>query len=161
MKTVEIKLYSFDELSEEAKKNAIEKYYEYEDYSFLEEDLTYELLMLLLEKNIKYENVQIEYRLSYSQGDGVSFTGNFEYKNKKYSIVHKNLRYSHAHTKNIVDVEEDEYIVSGEFYDLYLKICKEIKHYGYSILDYRMDNDEFYNFSEANEYFYTEDGILY
>ena len=40
MRTIETKVYSFSELSNEAKEKAIEKYYENENYPFLSDDLT-------------------------------------------------------------------------------------------------------------------------
>lgn len=73
MKTIEITLYKFDELSEEAQKKAIEKKrqlnWEYGDsLMFFEEDCKERL------KEIGFINPVVQYSLSSSQGDGLSFS---------------------------------------------------------------------------------------
>jgi len=72
MKTIEIKIYSFAELSEEAQQVAIENYRQtiYEDYDLLSqfnEDANEQI------KNEGWEDANLQYSLSYSQGDGLSF----------------------------------------------------------------------------------------
>ena len=73
MKTIELNIYNFEELSEEAKQYAIEKHraYEYEHG---------EPLMFFSEtynekfSEAGFEGTEIQYSLSYSQGDGLSFS---------------------------------------------------------------------------------------
>lgn len=72
MKTIEINLYKFDELSEEAKQTAIEKWRE-SNYE------TGEVLHFFYENSVEFlkekgfKNPVLKYSLSSSQGDGFSF----------------------------------------------------------------------------------------
>lgn len=90
MKTIDVKLYKINELSEESKKIAIEreKKEEKEFYidTYLEEDLT-EYAKELLQENFKNAELKdIMYDLSYSQGSGamIEFSWTIEDLNKKY-----------------------------------------------------------------------------
>jgi hypothetical protein len=71
MKTIEIQLYKFDELSDEAKQNAIEmqRNNEYNiDLDFFKDDAKEQI------DNAGFKgNVSLSYSLSYCQGDGLSF----------------------------------------------------------------------------------------
>ena len=69
--TREYKVYNFNELNNESKDYAIEKYYETEDYYFLEDDILEELYQL--DKHKIFEEVKLRYSLSWCQGDGLSF----------------------------------------------------------------------------------------
>lgn len=78
MKTQEITLYKFEELSEEAQKKAIKNYINSIDYIELD------WLIWQFEdeaKQIGFENPKFQYSLSYSQGDGLSFS--FSYFNSE------------------------------------------------------------------------------
>ena len=68
MKTIQINLYKFSELSEEGKKKAIEEWYKNEDYPLLEDDLTESCFCLLQEKDVKYENIKLLYRYQIAEG---------------------------------------------------------------------------------------------
>src|SRR5271169_3042881 len=84
-------VYKFEELSKEAKKKAIDKWYESEDYPFLGEDIMQELEYLDTLKI--FEDVKLQYSLSNCQGDGVSFSANIILSRyldtKKYSVTKK------------------------------------------------------------------------
>lgn len=72
MKTIEIKLYKFSELSKEAKQTAIENWrksnWESGDFlHFFEEDCNEQI------SEAGFESPAVSYSLSYSQGDGLSF----------------------------------------------------------------------------------------
>lgn len=71
MRTEIIKIYEFHELSEQAKQKAIENYRNSErDFCWLSDDIREELL-----QDDRFERVEdIVYSLSYSQGDGLSFS---------------------------------------------------------------------------------------
>jgi len=71
MKTIEIQLYSFDELSEGAKQNAIEKYRN-SDHVYL--DFFNDDAKEQIENSGFKGNVSLSYSLSYCQGDGLSFS---------------------------------------------------------------------------------------
>jgi hypothetical protein len=163
------KVYQFAELPEKIKKEVISKWYENvgEDYSFLSEDLTEQTTLLLQENGIEFSNLKLYYSLSYSQGDGLCFTGNLIYKGINYRITH-NYRYYFASSvtveKTDPETEEQESVSfknPDEFMQLYLKIAKEVERQGYSILDYRMDNEEFSEHCEANNYAFLINGEMF
>lgn len=77
MKTTNVNLYKFSELSKEAKKKAIEKEIQYRSENY---DLNFEVECLeegLTEKG--YNNPEIQYSGFYSQGDGASFTASIDF----------------------------------------------------------------------------------
>jgi len=72
MRTIELTLYKFDELSEEAKQTAIknERDSEYNvDLSMFKSSATEQIEELGF-----YDDIELKYSLSYSQGDGLSFS---------------------------------------------------------------------------------------
>ncbi len=76
MKTIELKLYSFDELSDEAKEKAIERCsdfnIDYDWYQSIYDDFTE------IAKNAGFDITNIYFSGFYSQGDGAMFEYNFE-----------------------------------------------------------------------------------
>ena len=95
MRTIERKIYKFDELSKEVQDKLIEKEQENVRNDYLEfclhDDMNYES-EVLLEKYFKGANIKnVYYDLSYCQGSGamIEFSINFEDLNKKYHIVSK------------------------------------------------------------------------
>jgi hypothetical protein len=77
MKTITFNIFKFDELSDESKKNAIK---EIQKSTLLESDqeISYNDFTINTQyelKNLKFEDVRLEYSLSYCQGDGLCFTG--------------------------------------------------------------------------------------
>jgi hypothetical protein len=70
MKTIEIKLYSFEELSKEAQEKALNKWNENGDSVYM--DFFYENCVEEAKEH-GFVNPVINYSLSYSQGDGLSF----------------------------------------------------------------------------------------
>lgn len=71
-----IKVYSFDELSEESKEVAIEKYRTSIEWSFESEYISEDFKEILSEKHLPNEDV--EWSLSNCQGDGVAFYGDID-----------------------------------------------------------------------------------
>lgn len=76
MKTIEIKLYKFDELSEDAQKYAIDKWIKSElefgdPLNFFEEYCADQV------QQAGFYDCQFQWSLSSSQGDGLSFSGKF------------------------------------------------------------------------------------
>ena len=71
MKTIEIELYKFTELSENAKSAAIEKHKENSEIflDFFNDDCHEQI-----SENGFKGNIKLQYSLSYSQGDGLSFS---------------------------------------------------------------------------------------
>jgi len=164
---MEYKVYEFEELSPEARKNAIDKWYEHEDYCYLEDELTECCKSLLEENNIVLkENLKLGYSLSYSQGDGLNFTGNFYWKKYDIRIKHS-WRYQFASSSVIVIYNNrgeelpENHVDYEKFKKLYLNICNELEKYGYAELEYRMNDDEFSHHCEINEYTFSENGELF
>lgn len=77
MRIMETKVYTFDELSESAKKKAIDKLRDintnYEWYSGIIEDIT------VILKILGFSEVDISFSGFWSQGDGASFTGKYRF----------------------------------------------------------------------------------
>ena len=77
MRTLRVKIYKFDELSESAKKTAIEWYKtllnEDPDILFFFKDDCAELA-----KENGFTDIKLSYSLSWSQGDGLSFSGEID-----------------------------------------------------------------------------------
>ena len=73
MKTIDIKLYKFEELSEEAKQTAIEKYrenqWEHGEFLIFFEEYCNEKI-----QEEGFKNPKVQYSLSNCQGDGLSFS---------------------------------------------------------------------------------------
>lgn len=161
MKTQTINVYEFAELSAEAKENALNKWYENEDYPFLQDDLTESLKALLTEKECDHENIELLYSLSCSQGDGLCFTGTIS-KNGNSLILTHNYRYYFAKSVNMLfeDKDGNEIEECKELTDIYFSVCSEIEKEGYSILEYRMTNLEFTEHCEANNYEFDESGNM-
>jgi len=165
MKTISINLYKFSELSEEAKQTAIQKYYESEEYPFLEDDLTENCCELLREKDIDINNINLFYSLSYSQGDGLCFTGELKKDGITLNLTH-NGHYYYAKSVNMeyydADGEEieEENETAQELKSIYFDICDKLEKEGYSILEYRMNNEEMSELCEANDYYFLENGTM-
>ena len=47
-----------------------------------------------------------------------------------------------------------------EIQDYYVNLCKQLEKYGYSIIDYRMNFNEFSEHCQANEYNFLECGKM-
>jgi hypothetical protein len=159
MRTIETKVYSFSELSNEAKEKAIEKYYENENYPFLSDDLTESCKEYLKENNCIYRDIKLYYSLSNCQGDGLCFIGEIEKDGKLLKLTH-NWRYYYASSVDMEFYDEngEEIEEVKELKDIYFDICNKLENEGYGIIEYRMDNEEFCEFSDENGYEYTEDG---
>jgi hypothetical protein len=87
MKTIEIKLYKFEELSKEAQQTAIEKHRdsnnEFSDRAdFISEDCNEQI------KNAGFENPKVIFSLNYCQGDGLSFSADSYNKLEELFIKH-------------------------------------------------------------------------
>jgi hypothetical protein len=122
------------------------------DYYFLSDNLSEILKDKLRENKIKIENndFKIYYSLSYSQGDGFCFIGQFIYKNCLFKVEHYE-HYYHYNSKTInLVMYKDKYIedltekqfkkydlttIEEEFSDLYVDICKQLEEIGYNIIE--------------------------
>ena len=159
MKTTQINLYEFDELSEDAKSKALNNHNENNDYYFLEENLN-EYLRQLLEDNGIKGDAKLYYNLSYSQGDGVNFEGNFEYKNIYFDISQEG-RCIEAQFDEDDELKNDLIeVIEQDFKEIYATICDSVKKIGYSEIEYEQSEENFKELCECNEYTFEIDGTM-
>ena len=191
MKTIEIQLYSFDELSEAAKQNAIE-IYKNDDHIYLDffnDDAKEQI------ENAGFKgNVNLNYSLSYCQGDGLSFSCDYFDKlndlfievlgtgkqktidciinNCSFENKGNNGRYSYS-SRNDISFEFDDYsgnknniheIVSKveiKIKDLYIDLCNDLEKQGYSNIEYQNSDEAITENLELNDYDFTVNGSIY
>ena len=173
MRTVEVNIYKFDELSDKAKERIIIRFRESNDMPFFSEELN-EILKALLNEN-KIEilgKYNFYYSLSHSQGDGVCFVGEFKYKGYKMTITHQG-NYYHYKSINIqhesYDEEDNSKImwdgefrsVDDEFRSIYKNICNEIEKIGYDIIDHENSEECIKENIESNGYEFFNNGDIY
>lgn len=166
MKTIKLKLYTVKELSKEAFKKAHEEWIKNNDYFFLEEYLTEQLKDLLKENKITNDSndVSIGYSLSYCQGDGVMFSGHFEWNGYTVKIEHEG-RYYHSNSKVIsIEDKEGNTVDTNEPYEVFEKIyqtiCKELEKDGYNYIEHEDSEENFVNMCEMNNYTFEVDGTI-
>lgn len=160
MKTIEIKLYTYDELSVESKKNALVAYNETNEDPMLQAHLQNLLKEELDNRKIKYDtdSIRVMYSLSHSQGDGLMFEGNLTWQGLEATIKQSG-RYYHEYSKSIDMPEASE----REYEDLervYVAICKKIAQAGYDEIAYQESEEAFQEACEANEWTFEQNGKL-
>jgi len=160
-------VYQFNELTDEAKETAINNHIEANDFDFLS-DLMNERLHELLEES-KFEtdnekNVELYFSLSYSQGDGACFIGDFEYQNYQVTITHQ-AHYYHelSTTLDIIEMDEDEgHEVPEEkikeIKDAYVEMCINLKSDGYAYIENENDPQWIEEQFTSNEQEFNENG---
>lgn len=164
MRTEEIQIFNFDELSDEAKEKAINHYREYDRIEWLSDALDNSLIDSLKQNDIE-GTPELRYSLSYCQGDGVSFTGKFIWKKLNIDISVVDNHYTHKNTVSI-DIFDDEVNevsedVYEEFKQLYSLLCDEIEKYGYSIIE-EVQSDEYIKQAfDDLEYEFTVNGEVW
>jgi hypothetical protein len=157
MKIKQIELYEYNELPKDIQKKVIKNFKDDEDYYFLNSDLQDELEILLEENKITSDNAKVQYNLSYSQGDGVMFTGHIEWKECIINITHSG-RYYHEKSADFKfqdDMTADE---ETEFENLYEEICLSLKNFGYDEMNYTTSEKVIIANIEANKYLFNKDG---
>lgn len=167
MTTKTINLYTFEELSDEAKEKAIDTWYENEDYPFLTDDLRERICEVIKENGCTYvdsyegNGITPYYSLSHSQGDGLCFEGTIEKDGYSLTTKHKGHYYYASSVEMTYTNPEGEEVESiGELMDTYYKACKDAETQGYDTLEYRMNNDEFAELCESNGYTFLENGVM-
>lgn len=160
MKTIETKVYTFDELSDEAKEKARDWFKEGDDMPFMKESMNEKLMDLLADNGIKYDEsrdeVECYYSLAYCQGDGAMFVGQFDWNGRRVKVTQSG-HYYHAYSReiDIPDASEREY---ADFEKLYVGICKKLERYGYDFIESEQSNDVVDENIRANEYTFTAEG---
>ena len=160
--TKEYKVYEFKELSREAKDKAIEEWYEHEDYPFLEENLNELLIEKLKEHEATITDPKVFYSLSYSQGDGAMFEGYVLWRGNGFSVRQAG-HYYHYNSKTI-ECDDDNLPDNGiETFNeqVYKPVCHALTKAGYAEIEYRMNDDEFQEHCEANDYQFLENGKMF
>ena len=161
--TKTIKIYNFDELSEDVKRELIEKEIEYQHEAYCEDclksDMEYKANELLKKyfKNNSAELKDVYYSLSYCQGDGAMFEFDLYYYNKHVSIKHYG-HYYHMHSFTI-DTWELTEKQEKQLKEKVLKMFEEFEQYGWDLVDYRITEAEAVEILQENEY--LEDGTIY
>jgi hypothetical protein len=184
MKTIELKLYDFAELSMESKKRALEKYREFNtDYGWWE-SLLDDWKEKLAEQG--FNDAEINFSGFGSQGDGASFTASVDLdkfltgckvktKFKRvldydYDMVIKTSgNYSYVYSMDIdasyYDNDKLETMLLGELENLVLGEARDLAKEIYRVLEeeyYRQTSDEAVAETlETNEYDFTENGEIY
>lgn len=186
MQTITVDLFKFDELSDEAKKVAIEWFRGIvnEDMSLL--GFTDDCERQAAEAG--FDNAKVRYSLGYSQGDGVSFKAEIDVKkflklanstlsDKKIEIIASHCeyvckgnegRYAFAN-KSDIDLWLDsnkskpniEALVAKTMTlieDTYMDLCHEFEKQGYADIDYQNSDESITETIEANEYDFTANG---
>lgn len=187
MRTIETTLYTFDELTKEAKENAIERIRETQDEPLYFFDEIYNERF----SDSGFEGTEVQYCLSNSQGDGLSFSaenynklkelilevlGSGKEKTAKLIAEHIEItiegnkgRYCYA-SRTDVNVSFNQYHpkithiieeVERKLQDIYLSLCKELGEIGYAEIDYYYSDEAIIEHIEVNDYEFTEDGKLY
>jgi hypothetical protein len=180
MKTITktIDIYELHELEEEAKNRALEDWRVGNYYFFLESHLYNLLKEKLDENNIKYidnncktkDGLCLLYSLSHSQGDGLCFTGTFEYRDITVYVTH-NFRYYHSQSTTIeaqetnnlgyhIDESEPLYQQEKIFRGIYESICKDLEVQGYDFIEYEDSMENFAECCMSNNYTFTKDGEM-
>lgn len=177
MKTItkEYSLYNYDELSQEAQERALNDFRKDNEYFFLSDCMNERLHELLKENNIKDTNdtsragttpTQVMYSLSYSQGDGAMFEGDFEWKGNNITVNHYG-HYHHSNNKQVTfndfsgeEKEQEEEKLAEEFEATYQKICKELERFGYNYIEYEDSEENFIEMCEANEWTFLSGGKM-
>lgn len=180
MKTITkvYEVYELEELSKEAQEKARAKWAQGNDYYFLEDVLNERLKEQLEERGIKYLKYpnkeglpKVIYSLSYCQGDGACFIGEFEYKSITLYITHRDNFYTHSRTASIeaqetknlgyhIDESEEVYKEVKEFERIYEEICNELERQGYDFIEYEDSMEAFSEACDANGYTFTKDGEM-
>lgn len=165
MKTKTINLYTYDELTKEAQDVALKQWQENNEYFYLSEHLSNMLWEYLNdEKIVKQGDPKIFYSLSYSQGDGVMFEGNFTWNGYNVSIKHSGHYYhSNSKTIDITDEEGNEPETDEpekSFDTIYKTICTKLEKEGYDFMAYEDSEENFREACDANEYTFLLSGKM-
>lgn len=76
----------------------------------------------------------------------------------KYDVIFDENYQDGIERKHLSKLWDD---ILEEIIEHYLDTCKKLQKYGYSVLEYRMNDDEFSEHCEANEYTFFENGNMF
>lgn len=190
MQIIETSVYDFNELSKEAQSKAIESQrrglYEDGEPLYFFSDYCHEKA-----KEKGFDIISLQYSLSYSQGDGLSFSADID-KEKfikeclpdiKKSVLDILCNYVHFKctgntgfycyaSKKDIDVNTNFYkntpnidkiidILYNHIANSYLTLCNELEREGYLEIDYYYSDKNVIETILGNDYKYTIDGQLF
>jgi len=187
MKTIEISLYKFEELSEAAQKNAIELNRDFNvDGDWF--DPIYEGAKENLEK-AGFENAKIQFSGFWSQGDGASFLAeinpmkfsettnekrisklidngnieNFEIRNNSFAThyVHEKTKYIDYDASFNGNIGETIYKLADKIEGKRLQMCKEIYRNLETYYNELTEDEAIKESLIINDYDFTENGEIY
>lgn len=167
MKTKTIKVYEYAELSDEAKKRALDEWNGHNnDMTFLPSMLNDECAQMLKEHDITGDPT-CRYSLGHSQGDGLMFEGTFSWEGYTVKVKHQG-HYYHSGSKSVetyrimdgMQVEANE-VDEKSFDDTYRSICKRLEKYGYEWIKQETSEAHFIDECNENEWVFTKDGSLF
>jgi len=151
-KTMTRKVYNFVDLSKGAKVKAREWYKENDDMPFLGEVVHESILSELKKRGYKVDDdLQVNFSLSYCQGDGVCFSGMVEIDAMWYEIRSDGS----SHIIEAVDEREDE---STPVLNEMCEVAKLAEKAGYAEIEYQNSDELVDETMEANEYTFTSTG---
>lgn len=171
MKIIKIKLYSYDELSQEAKDKAREDYNsEGDNTPFLTDDFREYIHEELTARGYTVEGISTSenpsivpyYSLSYSQGDGLMFEATVtDKKGNSYTIKHSG-HYYHERSTQIEGVDQEGNEIGTKDFEenVYIPICKAVAQRGYDEIEYANSEESFRETCEANEYTFEANGRM-
>ncbi len=170
MKSIQINLYSFDELSQEAKDKARADFNKHNDYPFLTDYLREMIHEKLEEAGYKEQGVSTSanpsikpyYSLSYCQGDGLMFEATVEDKKENIYTIKHSGHYYHERSTDITGVDKNGNEIDTKDFEenVYIPICKAVRDIGYSEIEYHDSEECFAETCEANEYTFEADGTM-
>lgn len=154
-------VYTFDQLSEDAKEKARDWFREGNDDPMMQSHMINLLKEELEERGIKYDvdSIDVFYSLSYCQGDGLMFEGLIDWRGRTLKIKHIE-HYYHSKSRNIdvVDGEDLSDAEMGQFEAVYEAICKKMEGVGYAEIEYQNSAEYIDEIMEANDYTFTNEG---
>jgi len=113
-RTTTITVYKFDELDDSAQEHALDKWREAEDYSYMSECINADFEEYLTERGLPTDN--LEWSVSWSQGDGVSFSGTIDVE--KFLRFHKRW----AAYRMLWNFEPQAQIAKGSHHGYYISV---------------------------------------
>jgi len=174
MKTIEIKLYSFDELNEEAKQKVLEKYYDinvsyewwdviYDDAKNIHMDIVgFDIYHRDITAQFIYSAMDTAHAIMQNHGENC---GTYKLSKQFLSDYDKLVeKHSDGINKNIVD-EENVYEFDKDADDLEAEFLSELEQEYLSMLqsnyDYLTSEEAITEALIANEFEFTENGSRY
>lgn len=170
MKTINITLYEYDELTPQAKTKALDEWNENNENPFMQSHMINLLKEELDERKIEYDmdSIDVRYSLSHSQGDGFMFEGKIVFEQYPITVKHSG-HYYHSYSKTIVfnyEGEENDRTrpiherVEKKFEEVYQAICKKMEQIGYNEIEYQMSEERFIEECDEGAYVFEANGTL-